>query len=257
MEINRVYKAVFSPTGGTEKVTDVIASVWDNDIINIDLSDRNTDFSQYILQKNDLIIAAVPSFGGRVPATAIERLKEIKGCSCPAILIVAYGNREYEDTLIELGDTLAAEGCIAVAAVTAIAEHSISRNIAQGRPDETDIKTLRDFAIKIKDKIQNIDEIIMINLPGNRPYKPLGTSNAIPHADKRCDKCGVCAEKCPVGAIPVDNPGKTDDKKCIACMRCIKVCHNGARKINPLVLAVINGMLKKVCGVRKDADLIM
>lgn len=257
MEINRVIKAVFSPTGGTQKVADVIASVWNREIINIDLTAGDTDFSQYSFGKEELLIAAVPSFGGRVPPTALERITQIKGCGTPTVLVVTYGNREYEDTVIELGDALAAEGCIAIGAVTAVAEHSIARNIAKGRPDEEDMALLKEFAEKIKDKVLNTEEIRMISLPGNRPYKPLGNMNVKPYADKKCDRCGVCAKKCPVGAIPTDEPYKTDEDKCISCMRCIKVCHNNARKINPVVLAVLNGKLKKVCGVRKDADLMI
>ena len=51
-----------------------------------------------------------------------------------------------------------------------------------------------------------------------------------------CRRCGLCAAKCPVRAIPEEAPNKTDDKKCVTCMRCVKICPQGARSLNKLLL---------------------
>ena len=69
-------------------------------------------------------MAAVPSYGGRVPEIAVSRLKQMKGNGARAVLLVVYGNREYEDTLLELSDVMEAAGFSPVAAVAAVAEHS-------------------------------------------------------------------------------------------------------------------------------------
>lgn len=39
----------------------------------------------------------------------------------------------------------------------------------------------------------------------------------------RCTKCGICAEKCPVGVIDIETP-HIDTKGCIACMGCVNNC---------------------------------
>ncbi|MBN1496442.1 MAG: EFR1 family ferrodoxin [Spirochaetes bacterium] len=40
---------------------------------------------------------------------------------------------------------------------------------------------------------------------------------------KRCTKCGICVEKCPVGVIDIETP-HIDKKGCIACMGCVNNC---------------------------------
>ena len=100
------YNIVFSPTGGTQKVAGILAGNLTEQAAIIDLCDRNTDFGHFSFTQDDICLVAVPSYGGRVPSIAIQRLSQLKGNGAKAVLIVVYGNREYEDTLIELKDTL-------------------------------------------------------------------------------------------------------------------------------------------------------
>lgn len=240
------YNIVFSPTGGTQKVADILAGQLTENAATIDLCNRNTDFGIFSFEQDDICIVAVPSYGGRVPAVAAQRLSQLRGNGAKAILTVVYGNREYEDTLIELKDTLDATGFVSIAAVSAIAEHSIARQFAADRPDEQDIKELESFADVIKGRLETGFDTTL-EVPGNRPYKEFKGLPMHPCADKSCVKCGICAESCPVGAIPMDDPSKTDSDKCISCMRCICVCPNDSRKLNKLVLAGATLMLKKTC----------
>ena len=53
-----------------------------------------------------------------------------------------------------------------------------------------------------------------------------------PQADDTCLKCGTCAAKCPVQAIPPQRPWETDGEKCISCMRCLAICPAHARKLD-------------------------
>ena len=80
----------------------------------------------------------MPSYAGRVTAIAAERLRAIHGGGAKCILVCVYGNRAYEDTLVEMEDIARECGFEIVAAVAAIAEHSIMHQYAAGRPDAAD-----------------------------------------------------------------------------------------------------------------------
>ena len=86
---------IFSPTGGTEKVAHIIGRAWSESTIKIDLSDPKADFSGCAINKDDRVLIAMPSFVGRAPAVAIERLKKIAGNGAKCTLVCVYGNRAY------------------------------------------------------------------------------------------------------------------------------------------------------------------
>lgn len=250
----KVYEICFSPTGGTKKVADLLSKELTEDILSVDLTDSGTAFSDVTLTEKDTAVIAVPSYGGRVPDTAVKRLRLIKGNDARAVLVCVYGNRAYEDTLIELMDTAKQCGFRVIAAVAAIAEHSIARQFAAGRPDMQDQAQLTEFAVQIRQKLSSETAKEPI-VPGNHPYKKSGGTSMIPKPTKACVKCGICARKCPVQAIDREDPRLVDSHTCISCMRCISICPHSARKLNPVMLAAANTMLKKVCSDRKTCEL--
>ena len=253
-----LYEICFSPTGGTKKAADILANKLakdlGGDVITVDLTDSALDFSDVSLGREDAAILAVPSYGGRVPAPAVRRIAAIKGNGARAILVGIYGNRAYEDTLAELEDCANQAGFRIVSAVAAIAEHSIARQFAAGRPDGQDERRLEKFAEKIQAKLQAGD-VAKPDIPGNRPYKKSGGGGMVPKPTKACVKCGLCAAKCPVQAIDKDDPKKVNGDACISCMRCVAVCPHSARKVNGVMLAAVEAMLKKACSVRKECEL--
>ena len=242
---------IFSPTGGTEKVAHIISKQWSESAVKIDLSDSKTDFSECAIDKEDQVLIAMPSFGGRAPAVAIERLKKIAGNGAKCTLVCVYGNRAYEDTLAEMEDAAKECGFQVVAAVAAVSQHSIIPQYAANRPDASDEKQLAEFAQQIADKTESVSSV-----PGNRPYKKAGGAGLVPMPSKTCVKCGVCAKNCPVQAI---DPEKftADSKKCIACMRCVKQCPHNARKVNGAMVSVAAMAIKKACSVRKENELFL
>lgn len=246
-----VVEIIFSPTGGTEKVTHIIGGHWSENAEKIDLSDSKLDFTKYKIAKEDMVLIAMPSFGGRAPAVAIKRLKKITGNGAKCALVCVYGNRAYEDTLVEMEDAAKKSGFQIIAAIAAVAEHSIISKYATNRPDATDEKQLVNFADQIARKTGEI-----VSIPGNRPYKKGGGAGLLPKSTKGCVKCGLCAKRCPVQAInPVDFTA--DSKKCISCMRCMKQCPHNARKVNGAMVSVAALAIKKACSERKENELFL
>ena len=251
----KLYEITFSPTGGTQKAADILAQTL-GECTAVDLTDSGTDFSNVVFAPEDVAIIAVPSYGGRVPGVAVQRLGAMKGNGARAVLVCVYGNRAYEDTLVELEDTVRQAGFRVIAAVAAIAEHSIARQYAAGRPDAGDQKQLQGFAEKIREKLSSGD-CTQPTIPGNRPYKKAGGSGLVPKPTRDCNNCGLCAEKCPVQAIDQNDPKCTDKDRCISCMRCVAVCPQSARKVSSVMLAAVDVMLKKVCLDRKEGELYL
>lgn len=246
---------IFSPTGGTKKVTEALASSWGEATRAVDLTARETDFQRISFGPDDTVVIAVPSYGGRVPTLAAERIAAVHGNGAKAILVCVYGNRAYEDTLVELEDLAKQAGFTVAAAVVGVAEHSILRQFAQGRPDQADKEILAEYAQKILDTLQSVREIGDISIPGNRPYKNAGGVGMVPKTGDACTQCGLCAQKCPAGAIDRNDFKSVDKSKCISCMRCVTICPQHAKSVNALMLTAASAMLKKVCSVSKECEL--
>ena len=246
----KTVEIIFSPTGGTEKVASIISHSWSSHSTVIDLTDPRKDFSLTSINKEDKVLIAMPSFGGRAPAIAIERLKKIKGNGAKCTLVVVYGNRAYEDTLIEMEDAAKECGFSIVAAISSVAEHSIIHEYAAGRPDKDDKKELISFAERIISKENGCPSI-----PGNRLYKKSG-AGLVPKPTKECTKCSLCAQLCPVEAIDTKD-FTADPKKCISCMRCVTKCPSGTRKPNGLMVSIAALAIKKACSVRKENELFI
>ena len=81
--------------------------------------------------------------------------------------MVCYGNRNFDDSLVELRDLLEADGFRTVAAGAFIGEHSFSTTLAAGRPDQTDLERAARFADGILEKLSKpLGEYIPIPVEG-------------------------------------------------------------------------------------------
>lgn len=254
----RYTQVIFSPTGGTQKVADAVTEEWGNNIDRIDLSDAGLDFSKIIFEEREIVLVAVPSYYGRVPELAARRFRQIHGGHAQCVIVCVYGNRAYEDTLVEMQDIAEECGFHVTAAIAAVAEHSIMRQYAAGRPDVQDIGELHDFAKKILEKLKGNHGISHVpEVPGNRPYKKAGCVGLVPKADKKCVGCGLCAAVCPAQAIRKENIRTADAGKCISCMRCVARCPESARKVNGAMVSVAALAIKKACSEKKENELFL
>jgi len=243
------YNMYFSPTGGTKKVADYLAAGLNGGYTNIDLC---ADVLPAAFEAEDVCLVSVPSYGGRVPAVAVERIKRFSGNGAKAILVCVYGNREWEDTLTELQDALEDCGFICVAAVAAVAEHSIFRQFAAGRPDSDDAAQLAEFAGIIQQKLDSGADNTPKLAGSHGTYKEFGGTPFKPVGNDSCGSCGLCAAACPVGAINPANPRETDVGKCISCMRCVTICPNHARDFDAAFLAERAAAMEAVLSGHKE-----
>ncbi len=250
-----LYTICFSPTGGTRRVSDILADFLSAEGRFVDLCDPA--FSGLTLTADDVVILAIPSYAGRVPCTATDRMTAIQGCGARAILLCVYGNRAYDNTLAEMKAQAEAAGFRPIAAVAALAEHSMVRKVAASRPDAADAAALTEMAGKIKAKLDSGD-CTPVLVPGTVPDKPIGNfgGKMAPKATEDCTRCGICAQKCPTQAIDAETL-EADKGKCIGCMRCISVCPADARKLNMVIESLGGVALSVLCANRKENELFI
>ncbi|MFA0822263.1 MAG: EFR1 family ferrodoxin [Methanomethylovorans sp.] len=246
MKMESVKLVYFSPTGTTKAVVQSIAhGIGQGTVELIDITGPDARKQPLITSENELLVVGVPVYMGRVPALINEWLNEIQAHNTPTVCVVVYGNRVYEDALLELKNIVTNCGCIPIACAAYIGEHSFSTSetpTAQGRPDEYDLTHANVFGQKIREKLQSISTISQVSdvhVPGTYPYggvTKLWIVDFIAVSDK-CSQCGICAEKCPVGAVDAENSHLIDTEKCITCCACIKKCPQSARSMK-------NGLVK-------------
>ena len=178
-------------------------------------------------------VVAVPVYAGRVPQLFLERFKNITGSDIPAVIAAVYGNRHYDDCLLELKDICRKQGFNIIAAGAFIAEHTYSNTdmpIAYGRPDADDLKSAFDLGRKTAEKLKN-KNYSEPEIPGNYPYRDgMSASEIIPETDSdKCVMCGKCIEVCPAGIVKKKSRIYTEAGNCILCSACIKNCPVQAR----------------------------
>lgn len=255
MSVKTVNLVTFSPCGGTADAVKAIA----RDITlpireyNITLPDGRS--KELAFTSEDFVIFGFPVYGGKMPANLEKLFSKISGEQTSCALVAVYGNRAYEGGLLDLRKAVAGKNFKPVAAITAIAQHSLSPQVAEGRPDSVDRERLAEFGKKLVDLAQN--GAALNSVPGRYPeWKAPEGMKLIPITDEeKCNRCGVCATVCPTNAIPAERPDLTNDAECVACGACVKYCPQDARVIiTPKVAEALKPLMAEFA-IRKEAEI--
>ena len=226
MEYNRMKEIYFSPTGTTKTIVNEITKYFSRRKETYDLLNNRPSEEEMTFENEDFLVVGMPVYAGRIPAVCAEILSGIKGKNTPVIAVVVYGNRDYEDALLELKTILEKNGFIVISAGAFVGQHSIFPGMGYLRPDVKDKQAMRKFAKESCEKFESISDIkeISLEVKCNFPYREHAAVPLSLSVDKTCRKCGACARICPMKAISEKDPGKIDKKLCIKCTACFMVC---------------------------------
>lgn len=246
----------FSPTGTSrQNMMAVVKGLGIEDVAHRDLTLCDSDSFSFTLHSSlDVVIFSAPVYGGKVAPTALARMEQVRGEDTPAILLVTYGNRNFEQALAQLADFVCERGFRPIASAALVGEHSYSNAtypIAVGRPDATDLASAEEFGKRIATKLNIQEGVRQINVAEEMPHLETPESSllafrafvqeytrqqqenpvkAYPSASKEaCTHCGKCVTLCPTQAITLGKEEVSDPMRCIRCCACVKGCPSGAR----------------------------
>jgi len=256
MEILNIKLVYFSATYTTRKIVRLIAKGMNKEVAEHDIT-QSVPETDLICGKEELLIVGMPVYAGRIPVHAHEALCKFKGNNTPAVIVCVYGNRDYDDSLLEIKDIVEENGFKVISAGAFIAQHSIFPAVGSRRPDDEDIRKIETFIEKSLNNIEHIKDISLLaglEVKGNRPYKTPGKIPLRPKGNRKCNECGICVKLCPEQAIPESTPRKTNKELCISCGRCIVVCPQKARHFGGLLYKIAGNKFTKANAARKEPE---
>ena len=266
MEPEKISLIYFSPTSTTQLILNEIAKGIGKKVSTvIDITNpevRNKISPEF---KNSVVLIGAPVYAGRVAKDAVDYFKTINGSGALAIIVVVYGNREFEDAMLELKNITVDSSFIPFAAGAFIGEHSFSNSefqIALNRPDKNDLEKAMLFGKQIADLLKSVEsstELAPLQVPGNFPYRDgMGDSAfSFINVTQDCDDCDICVDVCPKNAIDESNGYSTIDKRCIFCCACIKACPQEARVLKDGPIKEKAKLLSENCTLRKEPQIYL
>lgn len=254
--MEKIHLVYYSPALSTRKTIRLIARGMKEPAKEYDITQNLAEPLSF--DAEDLVIFAVPAYAGRVPVLAAETFRDIKGDNTPAIVVCVYGNRDYDDALLELRDLCITNGFVPIAGGAFVARHSIFPKVGMNRPDDEDIQRLTEFGelcLRIYKNYKHSDDIRELKVNGNYPYREPSKIPFVPKASSKCDNCGICVKRCPVEAISEQSPKKTDKNLCISCARCITVCPQQARSFGGILYKLVKRKFESSYKERREPEI--
>ena len=215
MKITKVWAVYFSPTGNTKKVITTMAKkaaeVLSVPMETFDFTLPENREGVTSFESEDLVFFSTPVYAGRIPNKMLPYVQSaFEGNGAFAVPVSVFGNRNFDNGLIELRNELELHGFHTIAAAGIPTEHVFSNKLATGRPDADDLAKIAEFGEKVAKKVADMTEIpAKIEVRGDDPvtayYTPLGTKDAPDTCTGICIKCHACIKACPAGAKYFDD----------------------------------------------------
>jgi len=259
MIINKAVCLYFSPTGNTHRAVAAFAfgTGLPREAIDLTTPRARASFSR-AFARDELAVIGLPVYAGRLPPNMEPFFCALQGNGATAVAIVTYGNREYDDALLELQLKLEECGFKVRAAAAFIGEHSLSRKIATDRPDAADLRAALDFGKQTVTSIAGGAGGRPL-VKGNHPFTAKGAAPLYrPVTAQNCLRCGLCVDNCPFGAISAEDCATINVDKCFYCFRCVKYCPVGAKQFtDEKFLAWLPGFEARLNARRREPELFL
>lgn len=256
----KVETLYFSPTKTTEQVITTLSHAFDKPVRKINITSKTNREKSYKFDSTNLTIIGVPVYAGRIPKIMETYFKTLEGNNTPTVIIAVYGNRDYDDALLEMRDILNKQNFNVIAAGAFIGQHSYTRQVGNNRPDAKDLEVVMAFAEDIFEKLKDdTKNHPLLPVKGNHPYKERKSGEVFaPKTSNMCIHCGLCATDCPVQVIDHDDVTKIDAEHCLHCCRCIQVCPTQAKKFeHPFIKGLVNQLIDNCGDIRKEPELFI
>ena len=249
----------FSPTHTTKKTVSAVGKIFFEKMLCetrvADLTSLAARMREYSFDAEDVLILGVPVYGGRIPPLLHSFLSGVKGNGAKAVILTVYGNRDYDDALLELNDLMTQQNFVVCAAGAFIGQHSYSEKVGAGRPDVEDLLAAATFGLAAYEKVVS-GKPVAKKIRGKRPYKEYASSMLKPRLapcedTEKCIRCGKCIEVCPVCNLDAE---RHDSGRCIGCAACVRFCPVGARILKDENIMKAKNWLEENCIVRRTPE---
>lgn len=221
------------------------------------------------INESSVLVVGCPVYACQVPFPLAPLLKSIPlGKGKPALAFCTYGGVDSGSALYQLWKSLNTKGYRVLGAAEVLSVHSMmfrdNNPVGLGHPNEEDFEVLRCWVDEVAPKLE-LDGNAGVNGPSLRPGKLERLIDwallnprvlcyvwpTIRFMPEKCDHCGACQKKCPLGRL--DDLPRIDKKtRCLYCYQCVRYCREGALHAPMWTIHPAIRLLSKITGIRGE-----